>query len=548
MKNNSYVFLIVGGMLLSFLLQAQDMNELGNLACEDKGTDCRESILAEGELKNPADKGTMKLLSAGASLLYMGGVLNGVVKLPAFMGDVAKICVGSGLTVATNLLAFMNARGNGKKIQSELATIKEEAKQLQEKLESEDLRRSHEFQIEVFDFYMRAMERLQKITQLRLKQHGQNSSHYSIAMTTGTAEAVIYSLPWSSNPPMAKCGAKSAILAGIAIAMEKKAQGQAEKLLEEYSKRWSILAEIKSRLMMGTESLARADGDLESGVRAGIDGNELNSDTQTLGAGRDWDARTDGLSVTAQEYGCINSNQEVDQDCSCVATNTCYKTTISGWGQARYASAFTSAGLDGHISSMNNAFAGKNTDPSNLSMAMINQRNANAARLRDRLLQDYADKESKAKKKNRLGDKIGVATDRELTAFLDSNFKDKQRNDILANNSDIFAGTDQLALGIDNTDGLVDYKNFDQGISAISDGLDSVTPSSASKAYFDLNVGMAGSDSLATFNPKNIALPKDIDYDYIGKREDIVRNNGANLFEIISHRYQQIYRMKPAGL
>src|SRR5690606_31314166 len=141
--------------LLSFVVHAQDMGELGSVACQGQGPECQENIVTEKDLKNPADKGTMKLVSAGASLLYMGGVLNGVIKLPAFMGDVAKICASSGLLVAANLLAFMNARGNGSKIKAELAAIKEEAKQLQEKLENEELRRSKEFQIEVFDFYMR---------------------------------------------------------------------------------------------------------------------------------------------------------------------------------------------------------------------------------------------------------------------------------------------------------------------------------------------------------------------------------------------------------
>lgn len=546
MRNHFQILLLLTSLLLSFSVRAQDMGELGSIACQGQGPECQENIVTEQDLKNPADKGTMKLVSAGASLLYMGGVLNGVIKLPAFMGDVAKICASSGLMVAANLLAFMNARGNGKKIKAELAAIKEEAKQLQEKLENDELRRSKEFQIEVFDFYMRSMERLQKITQLRIKQHGKNSSYYSIAMSVGIAEAIIYSLPWSSNPPMAKCGAKSAIFAGIALAMEKKGQGQANKLLDEYTKRWGILAEIKGRLMIGTQSLAKADGDLNSGPRS-IIGTDVNGGGRVQGAGRDWEAYEGGLSVSGSEYGCVNGQAQMDESCNCVATNSCYKSTTSSWGQSRYASAFSSAGLDGYINDMNSAFAGKNTDPSTLSMASINQRNASAARLRDRLLKDYEEKERNSKKKFRLGDKIGIASDKELAAFLNSNFKRDQLNDLFANNSDVFAGSDQIDLGPSDANDLAGLKNFDKGVEAFSN----VGNGAAAGATDQANFGLANeptNQDLMSFDPKNIVLPNNVDYDYVGNREDIVRNNGASLFEIISHRYQLIYREKPADL
>lgn len=545
------VFLnLLAVLSLSLAVHAQDMGAIGTAACEGQGPDCQENIVTEGDLKNPASKGTMKLVSAGASLLYMGGVLNGVLKLPAMMGDVAKICISSGLGVAANLMAFMRARGNGKEIKGELKAIKDEAVALQAQLESEGFQATKEFQIEVFDFYMRAMERLQKVTQLRIKQHGQNSSLYSMVMAVGLAEAIFYSLPWSANPPMAKCGAKSAIFAGIALAMEKKGQKQAQKLLEEYQKRWQILADIKARLMMGTESLAKLNGDeapddRDTSVIIAVGG----PDRGNFGPGRDWEAEAGGLSVS--NYGCVNAQTQVDDSCACQVNNSCYKSTATGWNKSRYGAAFGSAGLDGYISRMNSAFAGKQTDPSSLSMADINARNANAARLRDRLLKDYADKENKAKKKNKLGIKIGETSDKELAAFLNSNFKRGDLDKMFSNNSDVFAGS-EIDLGPGTDKMLGANKSFSESVSdknASAVGNEGVQgDQSGLSGESNLDFGLASDGSLAAFDPKNIVLPKDANYDYIGQRSDIVRNNEVSLFDIISHRYQLIYREKAPEL
>src|SRR5690606_14966059 len=258
--------LTVAMLLLAPLASADTYSEFENTACTGQANtaDCKQNNVDKGEIKNNADNGNMKLISAGASSLYMGGVLEGVVAMPSFMGDVANICVGSALNLAANLAAFINAKGNGKKIDSELDAIARDAQRLKERLEDEELRRSKEFQIEIFDFYLSSLERLRKISELRQKQHGNNKTYYSIAMAAGIAEAIIYSLPWSSNPPMAKCGAIAAGFAGIALAMESKAQDEAGKLITAYTKRWQVIAEIKARLMMGTDSMAKAHGNFDT--------------------------------------------------------------------------------------------------------------------------------------------------------------------------------------------------------------------------------------------------------------------------------------------
>tara|TARA_R110000868_G_scaffold132381_3_gene343282 strand:- start:731 stop:2359 length:1629 start_codon:yes stop_codon:yes gene_type:complete len=528
--------------LISLNLYAQDMGSLGSAACEGLGPDCQENIVTESDLENPADKGTMKLLSAGAGLLYMGGILNGALTLPVFAGPGQNMCVSAGLGVAAHLIAFMRAKSNGKKIEAELQSIRDEALALQEKLESEGFEANKEFQIEVFDFYMRAMEKLVKVSQLRMKQHGQNQSLYSIVMAVGTAEAIIYALPPVPNWPMAKCGAIAAVTAGIALMLEKKGQKQAQKLMEQYQARWAVLAEIKARLMMATESLADIRGDTSAPDRTTIGSGSTNQPGRlAFGSDRDWEATPGGLSVT--NYGCVNSAQEMDENCVCQANNSCYKSTATGWDQSRYGSAFSNAGLKGLIADMNSSFAGKSTDPSSLSMADINANAARAARLRDRLLKDYADKESKASKKNKLGAKIGLPSDKELADFLNTNFKKKDLDSMFSKFPSAFAGSD-INIG-PGTEKLLGDKAFDKNVVA-KDG-DFKGNEGAKAEEVDnsgVDFGLASDGSLAAFDPKNIVLPKDANFDYAANRNDIVENNQVSLWDIISHRYQLIYRQK----
>ena len=529
--------------LVSFNLYAQDMGSLGAAACEGQGADCQENIVTESDLNNPADKGTMKLLSAGAGLLYMGGILNGALTMPVFTGSGKNMCISSGLGVAAHIMTFMRAKSNGKAIKAELKSIKDEALALQEKLESEGFEANKDFQIEVFDFYMRAMEKLVKISQLRIKQHGQNKSMYSIVMAVGTAEAIIYSLPWSANPPMAKCGAISAVGAGIALMLESKGQKQAEKLMEQYQARWAVLAEIQARLMMDTESLADLSGDTSAPDRTTLASGGANQPGRlSFGSNRDWEATAGGISVPS--YGCVNSAQQMDENCACAANNSCYKSTATGWDQSRYGSAFSGAGLKGLIADMNSSFAGKSTDPSTLSMADINAKAASAARLRDRLLKDFADKESKSSKKNKLGVKLGLPSDKELANFLNTNFKKNDLDSLFANNSDVFAGSD-INIG-PGTDKLLGDKPFNKNVAA--KGADPVGNEGVKTEEAGIDYGLASDGSLAAFDPKNIVMPKDSNFDYAGNRSDIVDNSQVSLWDIISHRYQLIYREKAPEL
>lgn len=531
-------------------LYAQDLKEVESVACQNQGPECSQNAVTESDLKNPHDNGTMKLVSAGASLLYMGGVLNGVVAMPAFMGDVANICIGSGLNVGANLLAFMNARGNGKKIKTELSTIQKEAQELKDQLENEELRRSKEFQIMVFDFYMRALERLRKITELRIKQHGKNSTYYSIAMAAGLAEAIIYSLPWSSNPPMAKCGAKAAVFAGIALALEKKGQNQANKLLDAYNKRWGILAQIKARLEMGTISTAKIDGDIEAPDRTSLGGDLAPTTNSLIGPNAD----QDGLVVTDEEYGCVNTKSEMDQSCGCVKTNTCYQTQTQSWKNARYGSAFSDVGLNDHIKNMNSAFRGKNSSSSSWSMASINEGNAKAARLRDNLLKDYAEKEKTSSKKYRLGRSIGIATDKELANFLNANFKKSQIDEMFKRFPEAFVGPNDIDLGNVDENLLAKEADFSKSVAAItgsskinSEVKEQSEVGDVDKFKFEFDA-KKDENAIIGFNPKNIVIPENVEYDYVGKRDDVVRNDKASLFDIISHRYQLIYRKKTPEL
>lgn len=538
-------------LFFSLGLGAQDLKDMEQTACKGQDAECQQTAVKESDLKNPADKGTMNLVSAGASVLYMGGVLDGVLTLPAFMGDVAKICVSSGLMVAANVMAFMNAKGNGGKIEKELDRIKADAEKLKEKLENEELRRSKEFQIEVFDFYIMAMQRLRKISELRVKQHGDNTTYFSIAMGVGTAEAIIYSLPWSSNPPMAKCGAKSAIFAGIAIAMEKKGQKQAQKLMGEYGKREGILNRIKMGLMGSTHSLAKADESVN-----GPDRTSLGSDYTDGGdlSGLSGNGNGD-ISVTGSEYGCVDASKKLDQSCACAASNSCFKTPTKGWSESRYSAAFGDAGVASYIDEMNGAFAGKKTDPSSMSIAQFNARAEKAAGLRDRILADYKDKESKSKKKYRLGDKIGIASDAQLAAFLNRNFKRSDLDKMFADNPSIVSGSSSIDIGPKNQDDLVAAtKTFVEKLetntaAARGAGGNDKKPEEKKEKVIDLGLDDEDySEELAGFDPKNIVLPRDVNYDYVGVREDVTRNNSANIFDIISRRYQLIYRKPPADL
>ena len=540
-------FLLLGES--SGYLYAQDLKEAQSVACQNQSAECNENAVTESDLKNPHDKGTLKLVSAGASILYMGGVLNGMVAMPSFMGDVASICIGSGLNVAANLLAYMNARGNGKKIKTELSAIQREAQELKEQLEDEELRRSKEFQIMVFDFYLRALERLRKITELRIKQHGKNTTYYSIAMVAGLAEAIIYSLPWSSNPPMAKCGGMAAAFAGIGLALEKKGQKQADKLLDAYNKRWGILAQIKGRLEMGTISTAKINGDIEAPDRTSLGGDLAQTTSTSIGPNPD----QTGLVVTDEEYGCVNAKKEMDQSCGCAKTNTCYQTQTQSWKNARYSSAFSDVGLNDHIKNMNSAFKGKYSSSSAWSMDAINDGNAKAARVRDALLRDYEQKEKTSSKKYRLGRSIGIATDKELANFLNANFKKSQMDEMFKRFPEAFVGPNDIDLGNVDENLLAKEADFSKSVAAItsSSKINSEVKEQKSeedKFKFEFDGNDKNENAIIGFNPKNIVIPENVEYDYVGKRDDVVRNDKASLFDIISRRYQLIYRKKAPEL
>ena len=97
--------ILILGLLLAPILHAQDTyTDLENTACQGQAAseECKVNNISGGDTKNDADNGNMKLVAAGASILYMGGVLEGVVAMPSFMGDVANICVGSALNLAAN--------------------------------------------------------------------------------------------------------------------------------------------------------------------------------------------------------------------------------------------------------------------------------------------------------------------------------------------------------------------------------------------------------------------------------------------------------------